>query len=68
MKEQVWAAREFGAEGRNRTADTLIFSQVLYRLSYLGTRRREMGRESIIPALPTGRQHRRLIRSPANHV
>ena len=26
-----------GAEGRNRTADTMIFSHVLYRLSYLGT-------------------------------
>ena len=26
-----------GAEGQNRTADTTIFSRVLYRLSYLGT-------------------------------
>ena len=26
----------FGAEGRNRTADTRIFSPLLYRLSYLG--------------------------------
>ena len=26
----------FGAEGRNRTADTTVFSRVLYRLSYLG--------------------------------
>ncbi len=26
-----------GAEGRNRTADTGIFSPLLYRLSYLGT-------------------------------
>ncbi len=26
------------AEGRNRTADTRIFSPLLYRLSYLGTR------------------------------
>ena len=25
-----------GAEGRNRTADTVIFSHVLYQLSYLG--------------------------------
>ena len=25
-----------GAEGRNRTADTGIFSPLLYRLSYLG--------------------------------
>ena len=27
-----------GAEGRTRTADTYIFSVVLYQLSYLGTR------------------------------
>gem|GEM_PF-3899227 len=26
-----------GAEGQNRTADTGIFSPLLYRLSYLGT-------------------------------
>ena len=26
------------AEGQNRTGDTLIFSQVLYQLSYLGER------------------------------
>ena len=26
-----------GAQGRNRTTDTVIFSHVLYRLSYLGT-------------------------------
>ena len=25
-----------GAEGQNRTADTRIFSPLLYRLSYLG--------------------------------
>jgi hypothetical protein len=31
-----------GAQGRNRTTDTVIFSHVLYQLSYLGagTRRR----------------------------
>ena len=28
--------RAGGAKGRNRTADTSIFSAVLYRLSYLG--------------------------------
>ena len=27
-----------GAEGQTRTDDTLIFSQVLYHLSYLGSR------------------------------
>ena len=25
-----------GAQGQNRTADTVIFSHVLYQLSYLG--------------------------------
>ena len=27
-----------GAQGRNRTTDTVIFSHVLYQLSYLGVR------------------------------
>jgi hypothetical protein len=27
-----------GAQGRNRTTDTVIFSHVLYQLSYLGGR------------------------------
>jgi hypothetical protein len=27
----------FGAQGRNRTTDTAIFSRMLYQLSYLGT-------------------------------
>ena len=27
-----------GAQGRNRTSDTRIFSPLLYQLSYLGTR------------------------------
>ncbi len=34
-----WAALwggPFGAQGQNRTADTRIFSPLLYRLSYLG--------------------------------
>jgi hypothetical protein len=30
-----------GAQGRNRTTDTCIFSAVLYQLSYLGPRARE---------------------------
>ncbi len=29
--------RKRGAEGQNRTGDTVIFSHVLYQLSYLGT-------------------------------
>ncbi len=35
----VWnsySGEGFGAEGRNRTGDTMIFSHVLYQLSYLG--------------------------------
>ena len=32
--------RDGGAQGRNRTADTVIFSHVLYQLSYLGSRDR----------------------------
>jgi hypothetical protein len=28
-----------GAQGRSRTADTAIFSRMLYQLSYLGIRR-----------------------------
>jgi hypothetical protein len=34
-----------GAEGRNRTADTVIFSHVLYQLSYLGTGRKSLVQE-----------------------
>jgi hypothetical protein len=29
--------RNSGAQGRNRTTDTAIFSRMLYQLSYLGT-------------------------------
>ena len=31
-----------GAQGRNRTTDTMIFSHVLYQLSYLGVRRSDV--------------------------
>ena len=31
-------AKGNGAQGRNRTTDTVIFSHVLYQLSYLGPR------------------------------
>ena len=30
------AGKAHGAQGRNRTTDTVIFSHVLYQLSYLG--------------------------------
>jgi hypothetical protein len=32
----VLALLENGAQGRNRTTDTAIFSRMLYQLSYLG--------------------------------
>ena len=31
--------RVYGAQGRNRTADTGIFNPLLYRLSYLGKKK-----------------------------
>ena len=35
-----------GAQGRNRTTDTVIFSHVLYQLSYLGAGSARMGRSA----------------------
>ena len=35
--------RRIGAQGRDRTTDTAIFSRMLYQLSYLGTARRGPG-------------------------
>ena len=32
-----------GAQGRDRTTDTVIFSHVLYQLSYLGAEHRRAG-------------------------
>ena len=37
-----------GAQGRNRTTDTRIFSPLLYRLSYLGTPERSAYRGSAV--------------------
>ena len=34
-----WAGKANGAQGRDRTTDTAIFSRMLYQLSYLGTSR-----------------------------
>ena len=42
-----------GAQGRNRTTDTVIFSHVLYQLSYLGARKGWAYRESPDPC-PVG--------------
>jgi hypothetical protein len=39
-----------GAEGQNRTADTVIFSHVLYQLSYLGTEERAGANQNITRA------------------
>ena len=35
-----------GAQGRNRTTDTVIFSHVLYQLSYLGPQTAPVGAAS----------------------
>ncbi len=40
--------RKSGAQGRNRTTDTVIFSHVLYQLSYLGAG--PVGRRGVIEA------------------
>src|SRR5690349_17116219 len=48
-----------GAEDWNRTSDTSIFSAVLYRLSYLGTRDRLSCRTPIITAPAEDRQPHR---------
>ena len=36
-RKYVVAQPQRGAQGRNRTSDTRIFSPLLYQLSYLGT-------------------------------
>ena len=36
MDQQGTRGHGDGAQGRNRTTDTAIFSRVLYQLSYLG--------------------------------
>ena len=36
LTNPFFSLRSYGAEGQNRTADTGIFSPLLYRLSYLG--------------------------------
>ena len=41
-----------GAEGQNRTADTTIFSRMLYQLSYLGTRWGPTDKARVYHALP----------------
>jgi hypothetical protein len=38
-----------GAQGRNRTTDTCIFSAVLYQLSYLGPRSRPLEAATGLP-------------------
>jgi hypothetical protein len=44
-------------EGRNRTGDTMIFSHVLYRLSYLAARRNGPGAICMVAVAP-GRDRR----------
>ncbi len=38
VADRSLAAQDDGAQGRNRTTDTAIFSRMLYQLSYLGDR------------------------------
>src|ERR1700687_1298816 len=38
--DKVFGTHKRGAQGRDRTTDTAIFSRMLYQLSYLGTARR----------------------------
>jgi hypothetical protein len=38
--EDVARGEQNGAQGRNRTTDTAIFSRMLYQLSYLGVLQR----------------------------
>jgi hypothetical protein len=38
------AGKANGAQGRNRTTDTAIFSRMLYQLSYLGMPRKALER------------------------
>ena len=54
-----------GAQGRNRTTDTMIFSHVLYQLSYLGTRGTRL-----VAGGPDGRPGRvpRVLRSAATEA
>ena len=35
-RRSLWQKPQRGAQGRNRTSDTRIFSPLLYQLSYLG--------------------------------
>ena len=39
----IWWIESHGAQGRDRTTDTAIFSRMLYQLSYLGISRRGAG-------------------------
>src|SRR5690606_28008880 len=49
------ASTSRGGQGRNRTADTGIFSPVLYRLSYLSNIRDQLDCGELVPlAEPTG--------------
>ena len=41
-----------GAESQIRTGDTVIFSHVLYQLSYLGTRPEAFRQRGRLPAAP----------------
>ena len=47
-REKMKFIQKNGAGNRNRTRDTLITNQVLYLLSYTGSKRRKERREKLI--------------------
>ena len=52
--------RGSGAQGRNRTTDTAIFSRMLYQLSYLGTSRRKRNEAGLLMGRAELVQHPRI--------
>ena len=56
----------YGAQRRNRTTDTGIFSPLLYRLSYLGILAERVGFEPTVPLSITGFQDQLL--KPLGHL
>src|SRR5581483_5045448 len=61
-----WRSGYAGAQGQNRTADTRIFSPLLYRLSYLGAGSGTGFLEE--PQRPVQRPPGREVGRPENHV
>src|ERR1700755_1227020 len=56
IEPPTFGGKSHGAQGRDRTTDTAIFSRMLYQLSYLGTARRR-ARERRFIVRPESRVH-----------